>query len=97
MIRKYGTPLRNPQLEECIELTDEDLMDIEDYVEILRKDLEPKIESSLKKLEKFVKTRLGYRVRTASDKELRAELLDFIQRNWIEPTLEELLNEQQLE
>lgn len=77
-----------------IKYSDEDLMDLEDYCRIIRQDLEPKIASSLKKLEKFVNHTLGYRLRSVDDSELREELLDFIQRNWIEPTLEEILRTQ---
>ena len=57
----------------------------------MREEISSKLKDTIHRLEKFVNFSLGYKVRVADDQELFDEFMDFVQRNWIEPTLEKAL------
>lgn len=69
-------------------LEDEDLEDLERYIEWLRHDICPKLKSSIIKLNRVMNKDLGYRVRISNDVELMSDFLDFITNHWIRPSLE---------
>lgn len=92
-VRKYGTPIRNSKLEELIDFNEEDVEDIKIYLSFLREEISDKLSIILAKLDKFVNRKLGYKVKTSDDQILFEEFLDFIQRNWIEPTIETVIEQ----